>query len=91
MGLDERIEARFQELLKVGEAILQRHGWDGSKWYSHPSELEYNQWYSSAKNLIEKTCSKDSSYYKMIEDLYIRNKGKSYYMSRMYWYLTSSL
>lgn len=81
MKLDERINARYQELLKSCETILQKHGWDGKDWHSYPSELEYNQWYTSAKNLIEKACGKNSSHYKQIEDLYIRNKGNSYYMS----------
>lgn len=81
MGLNERLDTRFQELLKEAETILQIHLWDGRQWDSYPTELEYNQWYTSAKNLIEKTCGKNSSHYKQIEDLYVRNKGNSYYMS----------
>jgi len=81
MAIDDRINARFQELLKAGEAILQKHGWDGKEFYSWPSELEYNQWYTSAKNLIEKTCSRNSPHYKQIEDVHIRNKGHPMYIS----------
>lgn len=79
MKLDKKLNTRFQELLREGETIYRKH-WPGGELHIWPSGLVYNEWYTSAKNLIEKTCGKDSSYYTQIEDLYIKSNGSSFCM-----------
>lgn len=70
MKLDEKLDTRFQELLKEGESIMEKHMDGERRWQSWPSDEVVIEWYTSAKNLIEKVCGKDSAYYNQIEDLY---------------------
>ncbi|MBT9174245.1 MAG: hypothetical protein DDT21_02657 [Syntrophomonadaceae bacterium] len=82
MVLYEKLDARFRELLEEGNKILNKYGWNGKDWEkSHifPSLLEYNKWYTSAKNLIEKICGENSSYNRQFENLYADKKGNPYY------------
>ena len=70
MGLNEKIEARYQELFREGKAIIRRHKDKEGRWLSWPSDEVFSEWCTSVKNLIEKACGKDSSHYRQIEDLY---------------------
>ena len=81
MNLKDKLEDHFQKLIKEGENILNKCGYTGSEFiHSFPSGLEYNKWYSSAKNIIEKACGTQGIHYKQIEDIYTRNKGNPYFM-----------
>jgi len=80
MNLKENLEDHFHRLINEGDTILKKYGWSNGVRGSHPSDLEYNKWYSSAKNLIGKACSEQGIHYKQIEDIYTLNKGNSYYM-----------
>jgi len=81
MNLKENLENHCQRLIDEAKTILKKIGYfNGEFRDSYPSGLEYNKWYSSAKNLIEKACGKDGIHYKQIEDIYTRNKGFSYDM-----------
>ena len=81
MNLEDKLEDHFQRLIDEGQTILKKIGYfNGEFRDSYPSGLEYNKWYSSAKNLIGKACSKDGIHYKQIEDTYTREKGHSYGM-----------
>ena len=80
MNLKDKLEGHFQRLINEGDTILKKYGWSNGVSGSHPSGLEYNKWYSSAKNLIGKACSERGIHYKQIEDIYTRSKGNSYYM-----------
>jgi len=81
MKLKDILGGHFQKLIKEGENILNKCGYSEDKFlYSHPSGLEYNKWYSSAKNLIEKACGTQGIHEKQIEKIYTINKGNSYYM-----------
>jgi hypothetical protein len=82
MNLKDKLEDHFKRLITEGETILKKIGYfNGEFRDSYPSGLEYNKWYSSAKNLIEKACGKDGIHYKQIEDIYTRGKGFSYDMA----------
>ena len=80
MNLKDKLEDHFHRLINEGDTILKKYGWSNGVRGSHPSDLEYNKWYSSAKNLIGKACSEQGIHYKQIEDIYTLNKGNSYYM-----------
>ena len=80
MNLKDKLESHFQRLINEGDTILKKYGWSNGVRGSHPSDLEYNKWYSSAKNLIGKACSEQGIHYKQIEDIYTLSKGNSYYM-----------
>jgi len=81
MNLKDKLEDYFQKLIDEGQTILKKIGYfNGEFRDSYPSGLEYNKWYSSAKNLIEKACSTQGIHYKQIEDIYTRNKGNPYFM-----------
>ncbi|MHC4122916.1 MAG: DUF4145 domain-containing protein [Planctomycetota bacterium] len=80
MGSMDKLNAAFEKLIKEGDDILQKNRWDGTNFYSNPSTLDYNKWYTSASNLIEKTCGSNNSYYRKIEALYVENRGQSYIM-----------
>jgi hypothetical protein len=78
MNLKDKLEGHFQRLIDEGETILKKCGYFIGKFgASHPSDLEYNKWYSSAKNLIGKACSEQGIHYKQIEDVYTRTHGYS--------------
>ncbi|OGF44400.1 MAG: hypothetical protein A2231_04980 [Candidatus Firestonebacteria bacterium RIFOXYA2_FULL_40_8] len=79
--MKEMLNKRFDELLKEAQDVLSKNGWDGQEWRSFPSEMEFNKWYASAKNLIEKSCGKSSSYCNQFDALYSEKKGNTYYMS----------
>ena len=81
MNLKDRLEDHFQKLIKEGEDILKKCGYfNGHYGAVNPSHLEYNKWYSSAKNLIGKACSAQGIHYKQIENIYILKKGNTYFM-----------
>jgi len=81
MNLKDKLEDHFQRLIDEGETILKKIGcFNGEFRDSYPSDLEYNKWYSSAKNLIEKACGKDGIHYKQIEGTYTKEGGESYGM-----------
>ena len=80
MNLKDKLESHFQRLINEGDTILKKYGWSNGVRGSHPSDLEYNKWYSSAKNLIGKACSEQGIHYKQIEDIYTLSNGNSYYM-----------
>jgi hypothetical protein len=81
MNLKDKLEDHFQKLIKEGEAILKKCGYfNGNYGAVNPSNLDYNKWYSSAKNLIGKACSAQGIHYKQIDDIYTRKKGNSYFM-----------
>jgi len=83
MNLKENLGNHFQRLINEGESILKKCGYFIGKFgSSHPSDLEYNKWYSSVKNLIEKSCGKDGIHYKQIEYVYTKNGGASYDMPK---------
>jgi len=76
MNLKDKLEEHFQRLIDEGETILKKIGYSNGEFKnSYPSDLEYNKWYSSAKNLIEKACAKDGVHYKQIEYSYTRTHG----------------
>ena len=78
MNLKDKLEDHFQRLIDEGETILKKSGYfNGEFKDSYPSSLEYNKWYPSAKNLIEKACCKDGVHYKQIEYSYTRTHGNS--------------
>lgn len=81
MNLKDKLEGHFQRLIDEGETILKKCGYFNGKFGAvYPTSLEYNKWYSSAKNLIGKACSEQGIHYKQIEDIYTRSKGSSYHM-----------
>lgn len=75
MNLNERINTKFQKILEEGKKMLAKcrisNGMGGFK-----SDLDlkynYNKLFVSAQNLIQKTCGKDSSYYRNLEDLFAK-------------------
>jgi hypothetical protein len=77
MNLKDKLEGHFQRLIDEGRNTLQKY--ERSDGMSPPriSSLEYNKWYSSAKNLIERVCGKDGIHCKQIEDIYTRTHGSS--------------
>ena len=82
MNLHDKYNERFKEFIKRGDGILQKYGWTGQEYpHNYPATDEFNQWYASAKNLIEKTCDKDSGHYKQFDDLYAKNSGNSYFLA----------
>jgi len=83
MNLKENLENHFQRLIDEAKTILKKIGYfNGEFSDSYPSGLEYNKWYSSAKNLIEKACGKDGIHYKQIEDTYRQEGRESYGMPK---------
>jgi hypothetical protein len=77
MNLKDKLEGHFQRLIDEGRNTLQKY--ERSDGMSPPriSSLEYEKWYSSAKNLIERICGKDGIHCKQIEDIYTRTHGSS--------------
>lgn len=85
MVLNERIDAKFQEILEEGKKMLAIHpisnGMGGFK-SDRGLEYNYNKLFVSALNLIEKTCGKDSSYYVKLEDLYTKYQTRTYHIPK---------
>lgn len=77
MNLKDKLEGHFQILIDEGKTISQQYDRGDGVSITLIPYLEYNKWYSSAKNLIEKTCGKDGVHYKQIEDVYTRTHGYS--------------
>jgi hypothetical protein len=77
MNLKDKLEGHFQRLIDEGSNTLQKY--ERSDGLSSPriSNLEYDKWYSSAKNLIERACGKYGIHCKQIEDIYTRTHGSS--------------
>ena len=77
MNLKDKLEDHFQRLIDEGRNTLQKY--ERSDGMSGPriSNLGYNKWYSSAKNLIERACGKDGIHCRQIEDIYTRTHGSS--------------
>lgn len=83
MNLNERINTKFQEILEEGKKMLATcrisNGMGGFK-----SDLDlkynYNKLFVSAQNLIQKTCGKDSSYYRNLEDLFAKYRTNPYHI-----------
>ena len=63
---DEKIEAKFQALMRDGWNILRACGWDGREYQQHPSDVDYMRWRTEAMNLIERVCGKNSAHYTAI-------------------------
>ena len=81
MNLKDKLEDHFQKLIKEGENILNKCGYTRSEFiHFFPSGLEYNKWYSSAKNIIEKACGTQGIHDKQIEKIYTIKRGNSYFM-----------
>ncbi len=38
MDVKEKVTRKFDSLMQEGQKILKDNGWDGRKWYNHPSE-----------------------------------------------------
>ena len=77
MNLKDKLEDHFQRLIIEGRNALQKYGRSDGMSSPRISYLEYNKWYPSAKNLIEKACGKDGIHCKQIEDIYTRTHGSS--------------
>ena len=77
MNFKNKLKDHFQRLIDEGRNALQKY--ERSDGMSSPriSNLGYNKWYPSAKNLIEKACSKDGAHCKQIEYIYMRTHGSS--------------
>ncbi len=81
MSTHERINAKFQALLKEGGDILQLCGWDGSNYKSHPDDIAYRRFRTEAMNLVRRVCSESSDHYQELKRLAERKNTSenSYY------------
>jgi len=77
MNFKDKLEEHFQRLINEGKITLQKYDQGDGVLITQIPYLEYNKWYSSVKNLIEKTCGKDGVHYIQIEDSYKRTHGFS--------------
>jgi hypothetical protein len=66
MSVDEKIKKKFDSLLTEGMTILQRAGWNGSRYDRHPDDIEYHRWKNEALNLLAKSCGTKSNYYQQL-------------------------
>src|ERR1035438_6844122 len=66
---DKAIEDKFQSLLEMGLATLQRCGWDGREFQTFPNLLEYQRLLTQAANLIERVCGRRGAHYEAINQL----------------------
>ena len=82
----EKIIKKFDELLAEGQNIFQSCGWDGKKWCSHPSDIDYRRFKTEALNIIRRACGENSDHYNEIKSLTL-DKGmstNSYYFKDCY-------
>ena len=82
----EKIIKKFNALLDEGKEILTSCGWDGKKWHSHPSDIDYRRFKIEALNIIRRACGENSDHYDEIKSL-SQDKGmsiNSYYFKDCY-------
>jgi len=79
---EERIVKKFDDLLQESKKILGACGWDGKRYSSHPSDIDYQRWRSQSLNLIEQVCGKKSAHFdamQKIAELEISRHNSYYY------------
>lgn len=59
----EKISKKFQDLIVEGYEILQRNGWDGKRYYSHPNDIDYKRFRAEALNIVRRVCGEKSDHY----------------------------
>lgn len=69
MSTNEQIQAKFQALLREADQILSNSGWDGSRYYRHPSDIDYRRFRAEAMNLIRRVCGETSDHYQELKRL----------------------
>lgn len=86
MHTSEKINDKFEKLLKDGKEVFSKNGWDGRGWQNHPSPIDYGRFRTESMNLVRTVCGEMSSHYvelKRISDT--RESGtNSYYFAICY-------
>lgn len=67
--MNEKIKEKFEKLLAEGKRVFQECGWDGRRWYRHPSDVDYLRFRTEGLNLIKRTCGEESEHYQQLRRL----------------------
>ncbi|MDE2181070.1 MAG: HEPN domain-containing protein [candidate division NC10 bacterium] len=69
MTIDELIAKKFKVLLDEGKGLLQRSGWNGSRYQDSVDDVAYMRFRTEALNLIKRACGEDSDHYQQMKTL----------------------
>lgn len=86
MNLQEKIQSKFEALLREGKSILDDNGWDGRELYRFPPSNDYQRFMIETSNLIKIACGEKSEHYLQLQRLSKDNsiKTNSYYFPVYY-------
>ena len=75
MSTTEKINEKFEALIKEGNEVLRKAGWDGNTYRtSHPATKDYIKFRTEALNIIKRVCGEESDHYK--ESLHLVPRGQ---------------
>lgn len=63
MDINLLIVEKFKSLITEGHQTIQKCGWDGSRYYKHPSDIDYRRFRTEAMNLVRRVCGENSDHY----------------------------
>lgn len=86
MSISQRIEAKFEKLLKQGTTILAQSGFDGSEYSRFPSDIDYRRFRAECLNLVKRVCGETSDHYLELKRLAegTNTSTNSYYFKDCY-------
>ena len=67
MNEQEKIIAKFDELLEFGQTVLEECGWDGKNLQSWPGDDVYQQFRAEVLNIVRRACGAQSDHYRELE------------------------
>lgn len=59
----EKINEKFERLLREGDQIQKQAGWDGRQYRKHVDDVDYRRFRSEALNLVRIACGAQSDHY----------------------------
>lgn len=82
-SIQKQIEGELARLVREGDEILKRAGWDGREYQeTFPGDVEYLKFRTSALNLVRRACGETSDHYSQLRQIAEdkESKGNPYYM-----------
>ena len=61
--MEEKIQQKFESLIKEGNQIMSNSGWDGTNYYRYPSSVDFQRFRTEAMNIVKRACGDESVHY----------------------------
>lgn len=75
MATTEKLNEKFERLIREAEQILKQSGWDGRQYKKHVDDVDYRRFRSEALNLVRIVCGAQSDHYRELSRLAENDKS----------------